>query len=157
MSDSTFLFEFVLNARFSYGFFGLILMKNWGLFLKVDISVEIFITREHQSLMYLAKFWKFMFCCGHKNLFKNNARHSTLQFFSRIFILIFFAGYPVSVSGMLTVPVSASMYQTVVANIQQINNDGTCTVCSNVSIVKIKASKSLFEVGIWMWIVLIIV
>ena len=33
-----------------------------------------------------------------------------------------------SVSGMLTVPVSASMYQTVVANIQQINNDGTVQV-----------------------------
>ncbi|XP_063242799.1 DNA-binding protein Ewg-like isoform X4 [Bacillus rossius redtenbacheri] len=35
-------------------------------------------------------------------------------------------GYPVSVSGMLTVPVSASMYQTVVANLQQIHQgDGT--------------------------------
>nr|CAD7193573.1 unnamed protein product [Timema douglasi] len=36
-------------------------------------------------------------------------------------------GYPVSVSGMLTVPVSASMYQTVVANLQQIHtqSDGT--------------------------------
>ncbi|KAL1110493.1 hypothetical protein AAG570_008021 [Ranatra chinensis] len=39
-------------------------------------------------------------------------------------------GYPVSVSGMITVPVSASMYQTVVANIQQIHtqNDGTMQV-----------------------------
>ncbi|XP_014247206.1 DNA-binding protein Ewg [Cimex lectularius] len=39
-------------------------------------------------------------------------------------------GYPVSVSGMITVPVSASMYQTVVANIQQIHtqNDGTIQV-----------------------------
>ena len=42
--------------------------------------------------------------------------------------MFFFVGYPVSVSGMLTVPVSASMYQTVVANIQQINNDGTVQV-----------------------------
>lgn len=32
------------------------------------------------------------------------------------------AGYPVSVSGVITVPVPASMYQTMVANIQ---NDGT--------------------------------
>lgn len=37
-------------------------------------------------------------------------------------------GYPVSVSGMITVPVSASMYQTVVANIQQIQSDGTMQV-----------------------------
>ncbi|XP_059480633.1 DNA-binding protein P3A2-like isoform X3 [Neocloeon triangulifer] len=36
-------------------------------------------------------------------------------------------GYPVSVSGMITVPVGANMYQTVVANIQQLQNqaDGT--------------------------------
>ncbi|XP_023705805.1 DNA-binding protein P3A2 isoform X6 [Cryptotermes secundus] len=33
-------------------------------------------------------------------------------------------GYPVSVSGMITVPVSASMYQTVVANLQQIHTQG---------------------------------
>lgn len=39
-----------------------------------------------------------------------------------------FSGYPVSVSGMITVPVSASMYQTVVANIQQIQSDGTVQV-----------------------------
>ncbi|XP_039276523.1 DNA-binding protein Ewg isoform X6 [Nilaparvata lugens] len=39
-------------------------------------------------------------------------------------------GYPVSVSGMVTIPVSASMYQTVVANIQQIHtqSDGTMQV-----------------------------
>uniref|UniRef100_A0A1B6D9S5 Nuclear respiratory factor 1 NLS/DNA-binding dimerisation domain-containing protein n=1 Tax=Clastoptera arizonana TaxID=38151 RepID=A0A1B6D9S5_9HEMI len=37
-------------------------------------------------------------------------------------------GYPVSVSGMITVPVSASMYQTVVANIQQIHAQGEGTV-----------------------------
>jgi len=37
------------------------------------------------------------------------------------------AGYPVSVSGMITVPVGANMYQTVVANIQQLQtqSDGT--------------------------------
>ncbi|CAB3361225.1 Hypothetical predicted protein [Cloeon dipterum] len=36
-------------------------------------------------------------------------------------------GYPVSVSGMITVPVGANMYQTVVANIQQLQtqSDGT--------------------------------
>ncbi|XP_075216726.1 DNA-binding protein Ewg isoform X7 [Lycorma delicatula] len=37
-------------------------------------------------------------------------------------------GYPVSVSGMITVPVSASMYQTVVANIQQIHTQGDGTM-----------------------------
>ncbi|CAH1393780.1 unnamed protein product [Nezara viridula] len=37
-------------------------------------------------------------------------------------------GYPVSVSGMITVPVSASMYQTVVANIQQIHTQGDGTI-----------------------------
>ncbi|BES90881.1 DNA-Hypothetical protein protein [Nesidiocoris tenuis] len=37
-------------------------------------------------------------------------------------------GYPVSVSGMITVPVSASMYQTVVANIQQIHAQGDGTI-----------------------------
>lgn len=35
------------------------------------------------------------------------------------------SGYPVSVSGVITVPVSASMYQTMVANIQ---SDGTMQV-----------------------------
>ncbi|XP_073984586.1 DNA-binding protein Ewg isoform X1 [Rhodnius prolixus] len=42
--------------------------------------------------------------------------------------------YPVSVSGMITVPVSASMYQTMVANIQQIHtqNDGTIQVVTPV-------------------------
>ncbi|XP_065202270.1 DNA-binding protein P3A2-like isoform X2 [Planococcus citri] len=48
------------------------------------------------------------------------------------------SGYPVSVSGMLTVPVSASMYQTVVANIQQINNDGTVQVTPIVHVPKIE-------------------
>lgn len=38
-------------------------------------------------------------------------------------------GYPVSVSGMITVPVSASMYQTMVANIQQLHPNGDGTVC----------------------------
>uniref|UniRef100_A0A8D8QDJ6 DNA-binding protein P3A2 n=3 Tax=Cacopsylla melanoneura TaxID=428564 RepID=A0A8D8QDJ6_9HEMI len=37
-------------------------------------------------------------------------------------------GYPVSVSGMVTIPVSASMYQTVVANIQQIHAQGDGTM-----------------------------
>ncbi|XP_069700307.1 DNA-binding protein Ewg isoform X9 [Periplaneta americana] len=37
-------------------------------------------------------------------------------------------GYPVSVSGMITVPVSASMYQTVVANLQQIHTQGDNTI-----------------------------
>ncbi|KAK9504023.1 hypothetical protein O3M35_010466 [Rhynocoris fuscipes] len=42
--------------------------------------------------------------------------------------------YPVSVSGMITVPVSASMYQTMVANIQQIQtqHDGTIQVVTPV-------------------------
>lgn len=47
-------------------------------------------------------------------------------------------GYPVSVSGMLTVPVSASMYQTVVANIQQIHTDGTVQVTPIVHVPKIE-------------------
>lgn len=38
---------------------------------------------------------------------------------------LFVSGYPVSVSGVITVPVSASMYQTMVANIQ---SDGTMQV-----------------------------
>ena len=36
-------------------------------------------------------------------------------------------GYPVSVNGMITIPVHQQMYQTVVANIQA-NNDGTFCV-----------------------------
>uniref|UniRef100_A0A0K8TKT8 Putative dna-binding protein ewg-like isoform x3 n=1 Tax=Tabanus bromius TaxID=304241 RepID=A0A0K8TKT8_TABBR len=38
-------------------------------------------------------------------------------------------GYPVSVSSMITVPVSASMYQTMVANIQQLHPNSDGTVC----------------------------
>ncbi|XP_018802989.1 PREDICTED: DNA-binding protein Ewg isoform X6 [Bactrocera latifrons] len=38
-------------------------------------------------------------------------------------------GYPVSVSNMITVPVSASMYQSMMANIQQIHTNGDGTVC----------------------------
>lgn len=38
---------------------------------------------------------------------------------------MFVSGYPVSVSGVITVPVSGSMYQTMVANIQ---SDGTMQV-----------------------------
>ncbi|KAF4518846.1 hypothetical protein B566_EDAN006697 [Ephemera danica] len=42
-------------------------------------------------------------------------------------VLKLYRGYPVSVSGMITMPVPGSMYQTVVANIQQIHSqaDGT--------------------------------
>lgn len=38
-------------------------------------------------------------------------------------------GYPVSVSGMITLPVSSSMYQSMVANIQQIHTNGDGTLC----------------------------
>lgn len=50
-----------------------------------------------------------------------------------------FVGYPVSVSGVITVPVSASMYQTMVANISQIhtNSDGTMCVTPMVSVPKV--------------------
>lgn len=58
-------------------------------------------------------------------IWKKNQLYVTLD---GINLYVYFTGYPVSVSGMLTVPVSASMYQTVVANIQQINNDGTVQV-----------------------------
>lgn len=48
-------------------------------------------------------------------------------------------GYPVSVSGVITVPVSASMYQTMVANISHIhtNSDGTMCVTPMVSVPKV--------------------
>ncbi|XP_055544295.1 DNA-binding protein P3A2 isoform X3 [Wyeomyia smithii] len=39
-----------------------------------------------------------------------------------------YSGFPVNVSGMITLPVSAQMYQTMVANIQQLPN-GDGTVC----------------------------
>ncbi|XP_058825999.1 DNA-binding protein P3A2 isoform X3 [Topomyia yanbarensis] len=39
-----------------------------------------------------------------------------------------YSGFPMNVSGMITVPVSAQMYQTMVANIQQLPN-GDGTVC----------------------------
>ncbi|XP_031616893.1 DNA-binding protein Ewg isoform X3 [Contarinia nasturtii] len=38
-------------------------------------------------------------------------------------------GYPVSVSGMITLPVSSSVYQSMVANIQQIHTNGDGTLC----------------------------
>ncbi|XP_037828085.1 DNA-binding protein Ewg isoform X4 [Lucilia sericata] len=38
-------------------------------------------------------------------------------------------GYPVSVSNMITLPVSASMYQSMMANIQQIHTNSDGTVC----------------------------
>lgn len=40
-----------------------------------------------------------------------------------------FEGFPVSVSNVISVPVSASMYQTMVANIQQIHAGSDGTVC----------------------------
>lgn len=40
-----------------------------------------------------------------------------------------FAGYPVSVSGMITLPVNSSMYQTMVANIQQLQSNQDGTLC----------------------------
>lgn len=46
--------------------------------------------------------------------------------------MIFFefeTGYPVSVSGMITVPVSAQMYQTMLSNIQHLQPNGDGTVC----------------------------
>lgn len=51
------------------------------------------------------------------------------------------AGYPVSVSGVITVPVSASMYQTMVANISHIhtNSDGTMCVTPMVSVPKVRS------------------
>ncbi|XP_044741764.1 DNA-binding protein Ewg-like [Chrysoperla carnea] len=52
-------------------------------------------------------------------------------------------GYPISVSGVITVPVSASMYQTMVANIQQIhtNSDGTVCVTPMVQVPKVEPSS----------------
>lgn len=38
-------------------------------------------------------------------------------------------GYPVSVSGMITLPVNSSMYQTMVANIQQLQSNQDGTLC----------------------------
>ncbi|XP_055295223.1 DNA-binding protein Ewg isoform X3 [Sitodiplosis mosellana] len=38
-------------------------------------------------------------------------------------------GYPVSVSGMITLPVSSSVYQSMVANIQQIHTNSDGTLC----------------------------
>lgn len=44
-------------------------------------------------------------------------------------MLVFCLGYPVAVSGMITVPVSGQMYQTVVTNLQPITgSDGTVQV-----------------------------
>lgn len=40
-----------------------------------------------------------------------------------------FIGYPVSVSGMITLPVSSSIYQTMVANIQQLHSNSDGTLC----------------------------
>lgn len=54
------------------------------------------------------------------------------------------SGYPVSVSGVITVPVSASMYQTMVANIQHLhtNSDGTVCVTPVVQVPKVEPNSS---------------
>nr|ANA11556.1 nuclear respiratory factor-1/DNA-binding protein Ewg isoform [Dastarcus helophoroides] len=51
--------------------------------------------------------------------------------------------YPVSVSGVITVPVTASMYQTMVANIQHLhtNSDGTVCVTPVVQVPKVEPSN----------------
>lgn len=43
--------------------------------------------------------------------------------------MFFVTGYPVSVSGMITLPVSSSVYQSMVANIQQIHTNSDGTLC----------------------------
>lgn len=40
-----------------------------------------------------------------------------------------YTGYPVSVSGMITLPVSSSVYQTMVANIQHLHTNSDGTLC----------------------------
>ncbi|KAL0279571.1 UNVERIFIED_CONTAM: hypothetical protein PYX00_001099 [Menopon gallinae] len=57
-------------------------------------------------------------------------------------------GYPVSVSGMITVPVSASMYQTVVANIQHLTqaSDGTMQVVT--PMVQVPKAEPSNEAGV---------
>nr|XP_036227827.1 DNA-binding protein Ewg isoform X13 [Bactrocera oleae] len=58
-------------------------------------------------------------------------------------------GYPVSVSNMITVPVSASMYQSMMANIQQIHTNGDGTVCiTPMQLVFIYSSTTNFIPGI---------
>lgn len=51
--------------------------------------------------------------------------------------------YPVSVSGVITVPVTASMYQTMVANIQHLHttNDGTVCVTPCVQVPKVEPNN----------------
>ncbi|XP_045481276.1 DNA-binding protein Ewg isoform X1 [Harmonia axyridis] len=51
--------------------------------------------------------------------------------------------YPVSVSGVITVPVTASMYQTMVANIQHLhtNSDGTVCVTPVVQVPKVEPNN----------------
>lgn len=53
--------------------------------------------------------------------------------------------YPVSVSGVITVPVTASMYQTMVANIQHLhtNSDGTVCVTPVVQVPKVSIHESV--------------
>lgn len=58
--------------------------------------------------------------------------------FSSLFV---FRGF--AVSGVITVPVSASMYQTMVANIQHLhtNSDGTVCVTPVVQVPKVKVNN----------------
>lgn len=49
--------------------------------------------------------------------------------FDFFFFVILNKGYPVSVSGMITLPVSSSVYQSMVANIQQIHTNSDGTLC----------------------------
>lgn len=52
------------------------------------------------------------------------------------------SGYPISVSGVITVPVTASMYHTMVANIQHLhtNSDGTVCVTPVVPVPKVSVN-----------------
>jgi nuclear respiratory factor 1 len=52
-------------------------------------------------------------------------------------------GYPISVSGVITVPVTASMYHTMVANIQHLhtNSDGTVCVTPVVPVPKVEPNN----------------
>lgn len=74
--------------------------------------------------------------------------HSTrIKFFFVLLILLTrtfnFVGYPITVNGMITVPVSASMYQTMIANIQQLHPNGDGTVCITPMQVNNNSSNSM--------------
>lgn len=57
-----------------------------------------------------------------RNLNRNEKSNNKRNWF-------FVTGYPVSVSGMITLPVSSSVYQSMVANIQQIHTNSDGTLC----------------------------